>query len=63
MLELESTNLEAQRNIAMRKPELKQEQLDFALNNFNIYDTMKKNVTNDAAFRKFTLQFAKLQWL
>lgn len=63
MLELESTNLEAQRNIAMRKPELQYEQEVFAMNNFNLYDTMKKNVTNESAFRKFTLQFSKLQWL
>lgn len=63
MLDIEMTNLEAQRNLALRRPELEYEQTEFNMNNTSLYDTLKKNVTNEEAFRKYTLQFARFQWL
>jgi len=62
MLNKEKSALETQRNIILRKPELEFEQTIFANNNVNIYDNIRKSVTNEGAWRRLTLKLVQFQW-
>lgn len=62
MLDLEKAALEAQKNLILRKPEMLYQQDNYGMNSENLYDNIRKRVTNENAWRKYLLKLADFQF-